>query len=74
MAIKEAKRELYNKLKGKTGVTGAGITKLGNEQVIVIQLTKPKEQIKAAIPDTYEGYKVVTQQRQIARAMPVGKS
>ena len=69
MSIVEAKKELYQRLKGHPGVTGAGIKQHSGNEIIVIFITRPKNQLDIKIPNTFKGKKVSTELRSIARAM-----
>lgn len=69
MSIVEAKKELYNQLKGYREVTGAGIQEKNGTEYIVIFITKLTNSLRVAIPGTFKGNKVKTEVRQLAKVV-----
>ena len=67
--IVSAKKELYQKLKSETDVTGAGIKGSGKSEHIVIFVRAISDKVKSLIPSTFKGNKVKVEKKRTARAI-----
>lgn len=67
--IVESKRELYEKLKNQQEITGAGIKGSGKSEYIVIFVKKLSNKVTNLIPDTFKGFKVKAEKKDIARSI-----